>query len=98
MKKRDNTKAYKMSLPKEIMPRRKKKEMYPAFTKAVLDKVIREVFASAPPMSSNWHDQWIAMQPKTPTESFRFEIMDLSKSREVEQEEPAKGPKLKLTL
>jgi hypothetical protein len=98
MKKRDKTKAYKMGLPLEIMPRRKKKVLYPALTKAVLDAVIKEVFASAPPMNSNWHDQWIAMQPKTPTESFRFEIMDLSEKREVEQEEPAKGPKLKLTL
>jgi hypothetical protein len=98
MKKRDKTKAYKMSLPKEIMPRRKQKEMYPAFTKAVLEATIREVFASAPPMNSNWHDAWISSQPKTPTESFRFEILDIGSKREVGKEELAKGPKLKLTL
>lgn len=98
MKKRDKTKRYIMSLPKEIMPRRKKKEIYPAFTKAVLEATIREVFNRTPPMQSHWHDDMLAFQPKTPTESFRYEILDLSKKREVGTEEPAKGPKLKLTL
>ena len=98
MKKRDKTKAYKMNLPKEIMPRRKKKEMYPAFTKAVLEATTREVFNRMPPTQSHWHDDMLAMQPKTPTESFRFEILDLSEKREVEIEEPTKGLKLKLTL
>lgn len=98
MKKRDKTKAYKMDLPKEIMPRRKKREMYPAFTKAVLEATIREVFNRTALMKSHWNDDMLAMHPKTPTESFRFEILDLSEKREVGIEEPAKGPKLKLTL
>jgi hypothetical protein len=98
MKKRDKSKAYKMGLIPEIMPRRKKKEMYPALTKAVLETTIREAFSSAPPMNSNWHGVWISSKPKTPTESFRLEIMDLGSEREVGRKELAKGHKLKLTL
>ena len=36
--------------------------------------------------------------PRTPTESFRFKILDIGKKREVGIEEAEKGPKLKLTL
>jgi hypothetical protein len=98
MKKRDKTKAYKMDIPKEVMPRRKQKYAYPSLTEEKLDAAIKEVFASAPPINYNWHAQWIAMQPKTPTESFGFVIMDLGSKLEVGKEELAKGPKLKLTL
>jgi hypothetical protein len=98
MKKRDKSKAYKMGLPPEIMPRRKQKYPYPGLTKEKLKATIREVLTSVPPLHSNWHDQCIVMQPKTPTESFRFEIMDLGSEREVGRSELAKGPKLKLTL
>lgn len=103
MKKRDKSKRYVMNLPLEVMPKRKQKFLY-NITKKELEKAIRDVFktewksASMPPINSHWHDVMPAMQPKTPTESFRFEILDLSNKREVGTEEPAKGPKLKLIL
>ena len=49
MKKRDKTKGYIMNLPKEIMPRRKKKEMYQALTKAALKAAIKEIYNKIPP-------------------------------------------------
>ena len=94
MKKRDKSKRYSMNLIKDVVFKRKENKSYKILyevTKYKLEQVIREVYSSYTPINSHWHDDMLAMQPKTPTESFRFEILDLSKKREVGTEEPAKA-------
>lgn len=113
MKKRDKSKRYVMNLPLEVMPKRKQKFLY-NITKKELDKAIRDIFktewksTSMPPINSHWHEDMLAMQPKTPTESFRFEILDLSdpmydeteqiNSSLLKEQEVIKGPKKKLKI
>jgi len=90
-----------MNMIPEIMPKRKKKVIYPGLTKEKLKKAIQDLFDSDPKVNSKWHEIWndtIETYPKTPTESFRFEIMDFSSKQEVGTEEASKGPKIKLTL
>jgi hypothetical protein len=101
MKKRDKSKRRSMNLIEDVVFKRKENksfEILNEITKDKLESAIRKVFSSQPPIDSHWHDDMLAMQPKIPTESFRFDILDLSKNREVATKEPAKGPKLKLIL
>jgi hypothetical protein len=90
MKKRDKTKVYKINIDKKIESENE------------LNKEITEVSSPNIKIPSMFYDDYddydyFLEKQKTPTESFRFEIIDLSDKREVEQE-VEKGVKLKLIL
>lgn len=68
MKKRDKSKRYVMNLHLEIMPKRKQKFIRKATDKEI-KKAIRDVF------ETNWTSTF---RPLTPSESFRFDVINFS--------------------
>lgn len=87
MKKRDKTKAYKMKGVPQLMPKRNKKVIYPSLTKEKIKKEFEKIFI---------HGEYLT--PLTPTESFRFEIIDLGSNQKVATKSSVKGPKIKIRL